>query len=201
MDVFLAQQDHLRRIAAGMGLTQNDSDDCLQDVSVTVLKQVKHFDTQQDCVRWIMRVTINRCLFEHRRKRSFLSKAAEIYRRQRKALPRSAANTAIVIEELDLVRQGLSTLDDTRLAPMLLRYFCGCDATNTNTSWTTTQRRVQVYKRGGKYSKKYFRNQTMKKPPKTIRNMKTFLYVNSASQCTGLRALRGEKPIHAEGMY
>ncbi len=129
MDVFLARQEHLRRIAAGMGLTPNDTDDCLQDVSVTVLKQVKYFDTQQDCVRWIMRVTINRCLLEHRLRRSFLSKAAEIYRRQRKALPRSAANTAMVIEELALVRQGLSSLGDTHLAPMLLRYFCDCDAT------------------------------------------------------------------------
>ena len=129
MELFLARQEHFKRIAVGMGLTQNDSDDCLQDVSVIVLKQVKHFDTQQDCVRWIMRIVINRCLLEHRRRRSFLSKAAEIYRRQRKTLPRSAANTVMAIEELEQVRLGLRTLDDIHLAPLLLRYFCDCDAT------------------------------------------------------------------------
>jgi len=129
MDMFLARQEQFKRIAVGMGLTQNDSDDCLQDVSVVVLKQVKHFDTQQDCVRWIMRIVINRCLLEHRRRRSFLSKAAEIYRRQRKALPRSAANTVMAIDELEQVRLGLRTLDDIHLAPLLLRYFCDFDAT------------------------------------------------------------------------
>lgn len=129
MAIFLARQEQFKRIAVGMGLTQNDSDDCLQDVSVAVLKQVKHFDTPQDCVRWIMRIVINRCLLEHRRRRSFLSKAAEIYRRQRKALPRPAANKVMAIEELELVRLGLRTLDDIYLAPLLLRYYCDLDAT------------------------------------------------------------------------
>ena len=129
MDVFWDQQEHLTRIAVGMGLTQNDIEDCLQDVSVIVLKQVKHFDTQQDCVRWIMRIMINRCLLEHRRRRGFLSKAAEIYRRQRKALPMSAAKAVMAIEELELVRLGLSSLNDAHLAPLLLRYFCDLDAT------------------------------------------------------------------------
>jgi len=128
MDVFLAQQEHLKRIAVGMGLAQGDIDDCLQDVSVTVLTQVRHFETQQDCIRWIMRIMVNRCLLEHRRRRGFLSKAAEIYRRQRKAFPMSAANTVVAIEELELVRLGLSALGDAHLAPLLLRYFCDFDA-------------------------------------------------------------------------
>jgi RNA polymerase sigma-70 factor (ECF subfamily) len=129
MDVFIAQQEHLKRIAVGMGLTPNYIDDCLQDVSVSVLKQAKPFETQQDCVRWIIRVMINRCLLEHRRRRGFQSKAAEIYKRQRKTLPMATADTVVAIEELEQVRLGLFTLDDPHLAPLLLRYFCDLDAT------------------------------------------------------------------------
>lgn len=130
MDVFLAQRDRLKRISAGLGLAGADIDDCLQDVSVTVLKQgKKRFETTKDCVRWLNRVTINRCLIEHRRRRSFLSKAAEIYRRWRKPPEASAENTAVANEEREQVRMGLQTLDDRLLKPLVLRYFCDLDAT------------------------------------------------------------------------
>ncbi|MFC1762544.1 RNA polymerase sigma factor [Planctomycetota bacterium] len=129
IDVFLAHRERFRRVAAGVGLGGADIEDCLQDVSVVALKQAKNLATQEDCLRWLTRVAVNRCLIEHRRRRGFLSKAAEIYRRQRKPQPVSAAHAAVAIEELERVRLGLQVLEDTHLAPLVLRYFSDMDAT------------------------------------------------------------------------
>ena len=72
VDVFLAERGRFRRIAAGMGLAGADLEDCLQDVSVKALEKTERFDSEENCLCWLARVTINRCLTEHRRRRSFL---------------------------------------------------------------------------------------------------------------------------------
>jgi len=127
-DVLVANRAQLRRVAAGLGLAGPDIDDCLQDVSVTALEKAKHFETRQDAMRWLIRVTVNRCLTEHRRRRSFLSKASEILRRRSKRTPASAAANAVAAEELELVRLGLKDLEASLRAPLVLRYFCNMDS-------------------------------------------------------------------------
>jgi DNA-directed RNA polymerase specialized sigma24 family protein len=66
MDIFLAQRAKLRRIAAGMGLGPSDVDDVLQDVSIKALEGPEGLDTKEQSARWLIRVTINRCITEHR---------------------------------------------------------------------------------------------------------------------------------------
>jgi len=131
MDVFTAELGHLKRIIAGMGLNASDGEDVLQDVSIRALKQ-KRGDSQtdlssrEDNVRWLIKVTVNRCLMEHRRRRTFSRHAQEILKRRQKAKTASRATDekVIIAEELEIVRESLKKLDDSLLAPMVLRYFC-----------------------------------------------------------------------------
>ena len=66
VDIFLAQQPRLRRIAAGMGLGASDVEDVLQDVSIKALKSPANSQSKEQSARWLIRVTLNRRLTEHR---------------------------------------------------------------------------------------------------------------------------------------
>jgi len=131
MDVFSAELWRLKRIVAGMGLSASDGEDVLQDVSIRALKQRKGgsrttLPSREDQVRWLIKVTVNGCLMEHRRRRTFRRHAREILKRKLeiKKTSKPAVENAIVAEELEIVRQSLQKLDDSLLAPMVLRYFC-----------------------------------------------------------------------------
>ena len=129
-DIFLAELGRLKRIIAGMGLSASDGEDVLQDVSIQALKQGGTFESREAAARWLIKVTVNRCLMEHRRRRSFRSRACEILKRRPEsaAASEAAAERAIVAEELEIVRESLRELDDSLLAPMVLRYFCDLDS-------------------------------------------------------------------------
>ncbi|KPL21508.1 MAG: hypothetical protein AMJ75_09860 [Phycisphaerae bacterium SM1_79] len=130
MDLFSAELGRLKRIIAGMGLSASDGEDVLQDVSIRALKQSGRCQTKADAVRWLIKVTVNRCLMEHRRRRSFRRRACEILKRrsEAEAASKTADAKAIAAEELDIVRESLRELDDSLLAPMVLRYFCDLDS-------------------------------------------------------------------------
>lgn len=125
-DIFLAELGRLKRIIAGMGLSASDGEDVLQDVSIQALKQAGTFENRQAGVRWLIKVTVNSCLMEHRRRRSFRSRACDILKRrlEARAASKAAVEKAIVAEELEIVRESLRELDDSLLGPMVLRYFC-----------------------------------------------------------------------------
>jgi RNA polymerase sigma-70 factor (ECF subfamily) len=126
VDIFSAEMGRLKRIIAGMGLGASDAEDVLQDVVIQALRRTGKCQTKEDGIRWLIKVTVNRCLMEHRRQRSFRRRGSEILKRQ------SETNThltgtdekAIVAEELEMVRNSLQELDNSLLAPMVLRYFC-----------------------------------------------------------------------------
>jgi RNA polymerase sigma-70 factor (ECF subfamily) len=126
MDVFSAELGRLKRIIAGMGLSASDSEDVLQDVSIKALKQIIAIESPEDSMRWLIKVTVNRCLMEHRRRRTFRRHTGEILKRklENKEDSKSTDEKAIVSEELEIVRESLQKLDDLLLAPMVLRYFC-----------------------------------------------------------------------------
>ena len=126
MDVFYAELGRLKRIAAGFGLSSSDGDDVLQDVSIKALKQSGKCQSREDCVRWLIKVTANRCLIEHRRRRSFHRKACEILKRraETKTKPNRTDEKVMNAEELEIVRQSMQKLDDSLLGPVVLRYFC-----------------------------------------------------------------------------
>jgi RNA polymerase sigma-70 factor (ECF subfamily) len=131
IDVFSAEFGRLKRIVAGMGLNASDGEDVLQDVSLQALKQSVAFESRQDSVRWLFKVTINRCLMEHRSRKRFHRQARDILerRKERQGMAKAAVEKAIVAEELKIVRQTMKDLDDSLLAPMVLQYFCDLNST------------------------------------------------------------------------
>ncbi|MBN2183016.1 MAG: sigma-70 family RNA polymerase sigma factor [Sedimentisphaerales bacterium] len=128
VDIFLAELERLKRIVAGMGLSAADGEDVLQDVSLRALKQSDKFETRQECIRWFIRVTINQCLAEHRRRRTFRRKAGEILKRRQQDKMYQTDKKAILSEELEIVRESLQKLDESLLGPVVLRYFCDLDS-------------------------------------------------------------------------
>ena len=126
MDVFYAELGRLKRIAAGFGLSASDGEDVLQDVSIKVLERSGENRTHQEYIRWLTKVTINRCLTEHRRRRSYYRQTHEILKRRAefKTKPNRTDEKVINAEELKIVRENLQKIDGALLAPVVLRYFC-----------------------------------------------------------------------------
>ena len=126
IEIFTAELGRLKRIVAGMGLNASDGEEVLQDVSIRALKQAKVFESQQDSVRWLIKITVNLCLMEHRRRKRFRSNAREIlkHRQEMKGTVKSSIENAIITEELEIVRESMRNLNDSLLAPMVLQYFC-----------------------------------------------------------------------------
>jgi RNA polymerase sigma-70 factor (ECF subfamily) len=125
--VFLRERERLRRITAGLGMDRADAEDVLQDVSVQVLRHAGPLEQEDVMVRWLIRVTVNRCLSEHRRR--FRHKASRILRRRPDmaeglAGDSSGANRVGLSEELEVVRRTLIELDPSLLLAVVLRYFC-----------------------------------------------------------------------------
>jgi RNA polymerase sigma factor (sigma-70 family) len=131
LHVFSTEILRLKRIIAGMGLDSSDGEDVLQDVSIRALKQQKSNSriamlSREDSVKWLIKVTINRCLMEHRSRRTFRRHADEILKRrlETQKTSKAASEKVIIAEELEIVKESLQKLDDSLLAPMVLRYFC-----------------------------------------------------------------------------
>jgi len=126
LNIFLAELGRLKRIVAGLGLSVQDGEDVLQDVSIKALKHFEKYRNREDSIRWLIKVTVNRCLMEHRRRRSFRRHAREILKRrsENKTASKRTDEKVIVAEELEIVRESLKELDDSMLGPMVLRYFC-----------------------------------------------------------------------------
>ncbi len=126
LNIFLAELGRLKRIVAGFGLSVQDGEDVLQDVSIQALKQSGKYRNREDSIRWLIKVTVNRCLMEHRRRRSFRRRVGEILKRwsENKTASKRTDEKVIDAEELEIVRESLQELDDSMLGPMILRYFC-----------------------------------------------------------------------------
>ena len=126
LGIFFTELGRLKRIVAGFGLSASDGEYVLQDVSIKVIERSGENRTHQEYIRWLTKVTINRCLMEHRRRRSFHRQASKILKRraETKTNPNRTDEKVINTEELEIVRQSLQKLDDSLLAPVVLRYFC-----------------------------------------------------------------------------
>jgi len=126
LDIFLGEQPRLRRIAAGMGLSASDVEDVLQDVSVKALKGPVNSQSKEQGARWLIKVAVNRCLMEHRRRKRFAGRACEILKRRSeiRASTKATDEKVIQAEELDIVRSSLQNLDDSLVPSLVLRYFC-----------------------------------------------------------------------------
>jgi len=129
-ELFGRYVDKLKRVVAGMGLSASDGDDVLQEVYLSGMKQVRQWTGREELGRWLIRVTINRCIQEHRQKSRFQRHARQIVDRLVKNPKRVARpdELAIRTEQLEAVRQTLKGLDDSLQGPLVLKYFCGLNA-------------------------------------------------------------------------
>ncbi len=130
--VFLSERECLKRVAAGMGMDSASVEDVLQDVSIQVLKYTGQFEQEGMMKGWLIRMTVNHCLTEHRRR--FRRKASRILRRrpdlgQVMGEEGGTVARAGLSEELDAVRRALRELDPSLLLIVVLRYFCDFDST------------------------------------------------------------------------
>jgi RNA polymerase sigma-70 factor (ECF subfamily) len=130
---FIRQRPRLRRLVAGMGFDPADADDILQDVFVEASQRPGDYRGDPDAERWLMRVTVNRCLLEYRRRQRFRRAATEILRRRRRAeeigSPANVDGAVARIEEIESMRAALRELDADLGAALVLRHFCGLNAT------------------------------------------------------------------------
>jgi RNA polymerase sigma factor (sigma-70 family) len=126
MEVFFAEFIRLKRIIAGMGLNISDAEDVLQNVSIRAFRQNVEIKGRQNQIRWVIKVTVNECLMEHRRRKSFQKNVGNILknRLETKAASKTTDEIVIVAEELEIVRVCLRKLDDSLLVPLVLQYFC-----------------------------------------------------------------------------
>jgi RNA polymerase sigma factor (sigma-70 family) len=124
LGTFFTEIGRLKRIVAGFGLSPSDGEDVLQDVSIKALERSGENRSQKEYIRWLTKVTVNRCLTEHRRRRSFRRNAQKILLRQKRNNFNSTDEKTILAEELEIVRQSLQKLDESLLGPVILRYFC-----------------------------------------------------------------------------
>lgn len=122
--VFLAEKALLRRVVAGMGLRAGDAEDVLQTVSLKCLRHARAFTDRDACRRWLIRVTTNECMTEHRRVRRFRRHAGKLIEGRRQFRPDGPIESALSAERLAAVQEALENLDDGLLRPLVLRYFC-----------------------------------------------------------------------------
>jgi RNA polymerase sigma-70 factor (ECF subfamily) len=123
-EVFLAEAALLKKVIAGMGLRATDAEDVLQVVSVKCLDHPSAFAERSQCRRWLIRVTMNECVTEHRRRKRFRRPAAGMAEHGRGPAANDPAQDAVSSEQRDAVQGALRDLADELLQPLVLRYFC-----------------------------------------------------------------------------
>jgi len=119
-----------------MGLNSTDADDILQDVWMTGSRLPGGIGALEKPKQWLVRVTMNCCLQEHRRRRRFHRAATEIMhsRHDRSSDVSPVESSLVRAEEIEKLRLALREMDDALLQPVVLRYFC--DMTSTQVGET-----------------------------------------------------------------
>lgn len=117
------------RLVCAMGIDPGRADDVLQDVYLTAWRKCPTGADQVGMKRWLLRVTINRCNLEHRRRarwREVLRGLARFRGGSRHA--GDPAQAACRGEEQELVRRSLERLDRELRSVLVLRYFAEFDS-------------------------------------------------------------------------
>jgi RNA polymerase sigma-70 factor (ECF subfamily) len=124
--VFMGHIERLRRLVVGMGLSAEDGDDILQDVYLQVVKRPPEGCSDSEVVRWLIRVTVNRCLLEYRRRRRHCRAARDILQQWTELEQRSTGpeRQAIRAEEIEAMMECLSQMNELLRTPLVMKYYC-----------------------------------------------------------------------------
>ncbi len=109
-----------------MGLGAEEGEDILQDVYLEAIRRPPKHCGAEEAGRWLIRVTINRCLLEFRQKRRYQRAANEVLkqRTELKQAPLEPDKKVIRTEEIEAMRHCLSEMDDSLQVPLVMKYFC-----------------------------------------------------------------------------
>lgn len=124
--VFIKQVERLRRLVIGMGLGAEEGEDILQDVYIEAIRRPPKHCSAEEAGRWLMRVTVNRCLLEFRRRGRHQRAAVEVLQQwiEMKNAPLGPDKQAIRAEEIEATRQCLSEMSQSLQVPLVMKYFC-----------------------------------------------------------------------------
>jgi RNA polymerase sigma-70 factor (ECF subfamily) len=131
VDLILGREaERLQRLAVAMGLSASQGQDMLQDVYIKVLEQPPRISGTGQAARWLMRVTVNRCLLEFRRRRRHDRKLGEMSEQSagRKKAQIGPDQQMIRDEETEAVGHALAELGELLRVPLVLKYYCGLNA-------------------------------------------------------------------------
>jgi RNA polymerase sigma-70 factor (ECF subfamily) len=119
--VWPESENRLARLAIGMDLNGDRAADIVQDVYLMAIQNPPAIETEPELVRWLFRVTVNRCHLEHRRGGRWRRIWTSLTRAWQNDAP--AADPSIRCELKGDVAKALATLaaDDRLLVAM--RYF------------------------------------------------------------------------------
>ncbi len=109
-----------------MGLRAEEGEDILQDVYLEAIRRPPKHRSAEKAGQWLIRVTINRCLLEFRRRGRYQRAAAEVLKQwtETKNAPLGPDKQAISSEEIEAMRQCLSEMNESLRVPLVMKYFC-----------------------------------------------------------------------------
>jgi RNA polymerase sigma-70 factor, ECF subfamily len=121
-EVWSSCAGRLSRLVLAMGVRGVQAADVLQDVYVMTLQKPPAIACETELLRWLFRVTVNRCQLEHRRRsrwQRLWGGLAETWRSESPAVARAAFDGEL---KHDIAR-ALATLCDDDRALVAMRYF------------------------------------------------------------------------------
>ncbi|RKY07122.1 MAG: hypothetical protein DRP56_06285 [Planctomycetota bacterium] len=131
-DIYIREVNTLKKIVGGMGINYVDAQDILQDIFVQAVKKFKYYRNEDEARRWLIKVTVNRCRLEHRKRKTFHRKAIEVFERYEQN-PNESVNgekKAIKKEEVEILLSSLKDLDSAVLYPLIMKYYCEYNSTD-----------------------------------------------------------------------
>jgi len=120
-EVWAKHDARLAKLAVGLGLRRDQTPDVLQDVYLMALRQPPAIGIEAELVRWLFRVTVNRCHLEHRRRgrwRRLWSSLSGVFDRHQR--PAAAVGYGELKRDVD---RALATLADDDRTLVVMRYF------------------------------------------------------------------------------
>ena len=122
-------EGELTRLVCAMGIDTGRAEDVLQEVYVTAWRKCPEEADRAGLKRWLLRVTVNRCNLEHRRRarwRDVLHGLARLWSSSDHA--GDPAETVAQEEDRELVRRGLGRLEPQLRSVLVLRYYAQFDS-------------------------------------------------------------------------
>jgi RNA polymerase sigma-70 factor (ECF subfamily) len=119
--------EELARLAGALGIGPETVGDVMQDVYLTALKRRPPEASRHDLRRWLIRVTVNRCNLEHRRKARWRAVWRRLVERTNGTTPHDTSREAVDIvgrrEQHELIHRALARLEPSLRTVLVLRYF------------------------------------------------------------------------------